>query len=105
MYVGPQAEDMTPAQRLDEAAHAMARISEELWADVHNPGLCAVPIKMYALSPNVAAVMIICCREALIAYTMFDKVGVRVQVPPSAVERLLGEGNKFDIQPIVFPHM
>ena len=65
--------------------------AQELRKDVNEPDLRVVPIRMDLMSPNDAAVMILCCRKARIAYTMYDEFGKRIHVPPPEVARLLGE--------------
>jgi hypothetical protein len=62
---------------------------QKLSADIHHPGLEAVPIQVRFLGPNHAAMMIRCCEEAVVAYAIYDAGGVHVAAAPPEVARLL----------------
>lgn len=81
---------LTPKQLEDAVAREATLMYQKLSADIHNPGLEAVPIQVRLLGPNHAAMMIRCCEEAVVAYAIYDAGGVHVASPPPEVARLLG---------------
>ena len=76
---------LTPKQLEDAVAREATLMYQKLSADVHNPGLEAVPIQVRFLGPNHAAMMIRCCEEAVVAYAIYDAGGVHVASPPPSV--------------------
>lgn len=82
---------MTEKEQREAVVQAMVDLYKRLASDIHHPNLRAIPIQLAYLGPNDGAAMIVCCQEYEVSYSLHD-MGLRLESPPPAVARLLGEG-------------
>jgi hypothetical protein len=83
-------EEMTEKEQREAVVEAMADLYQRLSSDIHHPYLLAVPIQLAYLGPIRGALMIVCCEEYEVTYSLHDEA-LRLELPPPAVARLLGE--------------
>lgn len=87
---GERVKEMTEKEQREAVVEAMATLYQRLSSDIHHPNLLAVPIQLAHLGPIPGALMVICCQEYEVSYSLHD-VGLCLESPPPAVARLLGE--------------
>lgn len=81
---------MTEKEQRDAVVEAVANLYQSLSADIHNPGMRAVPIQLPYLGPTRGAMMIVHCQMFEVSYSLYDEA-LRLDFPPPEVARLLGE--------------
>lgn len=83
---------LTAEELMGAVVEQVLCLYRKLSDEIHKPDIGCVPIEVGFLGASHAAMMVHCCQANEVAFSMYDRGGLRVARPPPEVARLLGKG-------------